>query len=275
MKARRELSTFATRLEALASRQRRHEALHWAAFVLSLVSLVLLAIWVIGLRGSVPLGWVVLDIGLCVVFGLEFFTRSGFRWNRARYVFTHFFDFIAMVPALALIHHGFALEGVWAWLIFATRLVRAIDRLLGDGFLRRNAFALAEGFEEDITDRVLLGIMARIQADLDRGHFGQAAAKALARNKATVLQRIRAAHPHEGLGAEIAHLAGLDTALERAEERTYDAISEIMDSTEVDHAIRDLVDSAFSDMRGHMGKKSWKQHLGFRGRARQQKQESS
>jgi hypothetical protein len=258
------ISTIAARLEELELLPHRHAALHWGAFILSLLSLVLLAIWVFGSRGAVPTAWIIVDIGLGVAFAVEFFTRSGFRWSRAAYLRTRFFDFIAIVPALALVHHGFAIEGVWVWLIMVARFIRAVDRLLGDGFVQRTVLALLEGFEEEITDRVLERILARIQADMDRTSFSHGVAEAFVRNKAAVLQRVRAATPKEGLVPGLAHIVGLDAALERAEERTYDAIVGILNSGEVDRAVRDVVDSSFSRMRSEIGKKSWRKHLWFR-----------
>ena len=226
----------------------------------------MLAIWVFGSRGAVPSAWIMLDIGLGVVFAVEFFTRSGFRWDRATYWRTRFFDFVAIVPALALVHHGFVIEGVWVWLILVARAVRVVDRSLGDGFVQRTVLALVEGFEEEITDRVLERIIARIQGDMDRASFSHGVAEAFVRNKAAVLQRVRAATPREGLVPGLAHLVGLDAALERTEERTYDAIVEIINSEEVDRAVRDVVNSSFSRMRTELGKKSWRQHLGIRRR---------
>lgn len=258
--------TIAARLRELDSLPHRNAILHWAAFILSLLSLILLSIWVLGSRESVPGVWVMLDIGLGVVFAVEFFTRSGLRWGRAAYLYTHFFDFVAIVPALALVNHGFAIEGVWVWLILVARAVRVVNRLLGDGFLQRTILALVGGFEEEITDRVLERIIARIQEDMDQASFSHGVAEAFARNKAAVLQSVRAATPHEGIGPGLAHIVGLTAALERAEERTYDAIVEIMKSEEVDHAVRDVVNSAFSRMRDELGKKSWRQQLGIRSR---------
>ncbi len=259
-------STIAARLEELESLPHRNAALHWAAFTLSLLSLILLLTWVFSSRGSVPSAWVLLDIGLGGIFAVEFFTRSGFRWDPAGYVRTRFFDFVAIVPVLALVNHGFVIEGVWVWLILVARAVRVVDRFLGDGFVQRTVLALVEGFEEEITDRVLERIIARIQADMDRASFSHGVAEAFVRNKAAVLQRVRAATPREGLVPGLAHLVGLDAALERTEERTYDAIVEIMNSEEVDRAVRDVVNSSFSRMRNELGKKSWRQHLGLRRR---------
>ena len=211
-----------------------------------------------------PSAWVLLAIGLGAVFADEFFTRSGFRWGWSTYLGTHFFDFIAIVPALALVNHGFVIQGVWVWLILVARAARVVDRFLGDGFVRRTFLALVEGFEEEITDRVLERIIARIQADMDRANFSHGVAEAFIRNKAAVLQRVRAATPREGLVPGLAHIVGLDAALERTEERTYDAIVEILNSDEVDLAVRDVVNSSFSRMRNELGEKSWRQHLGLR-----------
>jgi hypothetical protein len=138
-----------------------------------------------------------------------------------------------------------------------------VDRLLGDGFANRNALALIEGLEEEITDRVLERIVTRVQADMDQADFSHGIAEALARNKDSVLSRIRAATPHEGFVPSLAHMVHLDAALERAEERTFDAVVGIIDSKEVDHAVKDVVSSLFSRMRIELGERSWRKHLGI------------
>jgi hypothetical protein len=258
--------TIAERLDELESLPHRNAALHWSAFALSLMSLILLSTWVFSSRGSVPGAWIWIDIGLGVVFAIEFFTRSGFRWERSTYFRTRFFDFVAIVPALVLVNHGFPIEGAWVWLILVARIIRVVDRFLGDGFVRRNVLALVEGFEEEITDRVLERLTARLQADMDRAGFSHGVAEALMHNKASVLQRVRAATPHHGLVPGIAHFVKLDSALERAEERTYDAVVEIVNSEEVDHAVRDAVNASFSRMRSELGERSWRKHLGVRRR---------
>jgi len=256
--------TLTGRLEELEALPHRHAALHWIAFAVSLLSLILLSMWIPRASEPVPAAWVWLDIGLAAVFTIEFFTRSGFRWHRANYLRTRFFDFVAIVPALALVNHGFAIEGAWVWLILVARLVRVVDRFLGDGFATRNVLALVEGFEEEITDRVLERIITRIQEDIDRVELSHRVAEALVRNKADVLQRIRAATPRQGFMPGLAHIVGLDAALERAEERSYDAIVGIVNSEEIDRAIRDVVNSSFSSLLNEIGKRTWRQHLGIR-----------
>ena len=252
------------RLKELESMPRRHPALHWSAFILSLLSLIILGAWVFSSQGPVPRFWILADIGLGVVFAVEYVTRSGFRWDRTTYLRTHIFDFVAIVPALAIVNHGFVIQGAWVWLILVARCARVVDRFLGDGFIRRNVWALIEGVEEELTDRVMERIITRIQADMDRANFSKGVSDILVKNKTAILQRVRAATPHEGLVPFLAHLAGLNAFLERAEERTYDAMVEIINSKEVDSAVRELVNSTFSRMRDEIGRQDWKQHLGIK-----------
>ncbi len=257
-------SSLIFRLDELERMPRRHAVLHWLAFTLSLLSFVLLLTWILGDRATVPSTWVWLDVGLGVVFAIEFFTRSGFRWNRSNYLLTHFFDFIAIVPALATVNHGFVGQGAVVWIILVARFVRVIDRLLEDGFVTRNVLALLEGFEEEITDRVMFRIITRLQTDVDRAHLSGKIAESLLKNKEHVLVRIRESTPREGLLPGIARIVGLDTALERAEERAFDAFINFMNSEEVDRTIRDTINSSFASLLNEMGKRTWRQHIGFR-----------
>jgi len=252
------------RIEELEALPRRNPILHWSAFVIALLSLIILSFWVFSGRGPVPAVWVVVDIGIGIISLIEFFTRSGFRWDSGAYLRSHFFDFVAIVPALLLVNQGIAIELVWVWIILVARFIRVIDRLGGDGFVQRNIWALLEGMEEEITDRVLQRIIARVQGDMDRANFSHGVAEAFRKNKSSVLQRVRAVTPHEGVVPSLAHIVGLDAALERAEERTYDAVVQIIDSEEVDHAVRDVVNSVFSRMHNELGEKSWKQNIGIR-----------
>ncbi|MDO8578930.1 MAG: hypothetical protein Q7R50_07120 [Dehalococcoidales bacterium] len=259
-------STYSDRLEAIDKQPRRHWLIHWSALVLSLVSLGILILGMAVFREPLPETWVWLDIGIGALFAIEFFTRSGFHWNPLRYVNTHLFDFTALVPALMFLHHGVFAEGLWVWLILVTRVTRAFDRGLGDGFIVHNFFALLEGFEEEITDRVTLRIMDRIQSDMSEGKFGSSAADAMAKHKQAVLNRVRAEHPHDGIGLELARWVGLEDAVIRAEERIYDAMVEVLRSHEVDEVIRANLETIFAGLRAEIGKKAWIKHLGIPGR---------
>jgi len=256
----------ASRIAELEAAPRRGRALHWAAFAGAVFSFLLLAGWMASPDAPVPQGVLLLDLLLSAAAVAEFFTRSGFHWDKLRYVRAHVFDFFAMVPALWLVLRGFPYEGWWVWLLLAARATRAVDRVLGDGFVRRKIVALLEAFEEETTDRVMLRILARVEADLEGGRFGDAVGDALARNRDEVLQRVREATPLEGLPGELARISGLDAALARAEARAYDAVVEVLRSSEVDRALRDVVASTFANLRAEIRRKAWREELGFRPR---------
>ena len=100
---------------------------------------------------------------------------------------------------------------------------------------------------------------------MDRAGFSHAVAQALMRNRESVLKRVKQATPRQGFMPGLAHAVKLDAALERAEERTYDAVVKIVDSEEIDRALRDAINSSFSRMHAELGEKSWRKHLGIRG----------
>jgi hypothetical protein len=251
-------------LEQMSGRPHRNAVLHWAAFVLSLVSLTIVILWLINPQTPVSRFWLWFDIGLCIFFVFEFVTRSGFRWRPAEYARSRFFDYIAIVPVLLLVNFDVVWLYTWVWLILVARVVRALDRILGDGFARRNFFALLNGFEEEITDRVMVRIIERLHADVTRGKFGQTLSQSMNNNKESVLRRIRAEHPQEGLGANLARITGLEGALARAEERVFDSVIEVLASPEIDQAIHDSLDSTFSVLKAELGEKTWKKNLGIR-----------
>ena len=252
------------RLDKITSLHRRNHIIHWAAFAFALISLIPPLFWVISPTQTLSVYWMWIDVGLGVFFGVEFLTRSGLRWNPASYMRTRFFDFAAVVPSLVLVHFQVPHLEVWVWIILVARCGRVLDRVLGDGFWTRNLFALLEGFEEEITDRVMLRIVIRVRDDLERSHFGHGIAESLASNKERLLRQVRQQHPHEGVSGGLAKLTGFNNALERAEERTFDAMVEIVKSPEVDQAIREAVDSAFSRMQKELEVKSWRGRLGIK-----------
>jgi len=106
--------------------------------------------------------------------------------------------------------------------------------------------------------------VGNIQADLDRAEFSHNIAEAIKRNKSAVLKRIYSATPQEGLLPGALHLVGLDNALERAGEKAYDAVVEIIDSREVDASVRDVISSSFTRIRTTLKERTWRKHMGIR-----------
>lgn len=244
---------------------RRARWLHWLAWAAAVAAIVVLAFAAFGEPGretAMALGWT--DLGLTLAFAVEIFTRSGWRRDGWKYLAWRWFDFIAMVPLVFLFPLRLDSILIWVWIVLVMRLVRLVDRTLGDGFVQRNALALLSAVEEEISDRVLLSIIARIETEIALAKFGEGAANALGRNREAVLNRIYEEQLRDGAFSKIATFTGLRETIERAEEKTFDAIRSIVGSKETDEAIRDVIQTALRRARLQIGAKSWKRRLGLR-----------
>jgi hypothetical protein len=243
---------------------RRARWIHHLAWIGSVLSLgILFTSLFLPDRGG---AWLVaIDLALTVFFVLEFFTRSGLRQQGPRYIAWRWFDFPAMVPILWLAAHGWLVHPVWFWIVLVLRLGRAIDRTLGDGYFLRQIGILIEGVEEEISDRVVVQVLTRVQAELADAKFGHVAAQELRKNRDPVLKRIYQEQTKDsGFVSAVAHATGLQSALERAEARIYDSIVEMVGSAETDTMISDIITQTLRKAEQEMGQKTWRRRLGVR-----------
>lgn len=237
--------------------------LHWLAWLASIVSFVVLAVPLVTEREeALPATWRQLDLWICLGFTLEFFTRSGFRQGGWRYARWRGFDFLGMVPVVFL--DGFVQLPAWLlWLVLVARLTRMVDRTLGDGFVKRNALALVEAVEEEISDRVVGKIMTRIEGELGAVRFGQATADVMAKHRDAVLHRIYEEQlPETSTLARIANFTGVQKAVERLEARVFDSVVGMIQSDETDALVREILTASFQRAREEITKRSWRKELG-------------
>ena len=243
--------------------ERRPRWIHWSAWFASVVSFATLLGWLLGPRrpeSLAPLGTV--DLLLSAAWTLEFFTRTGWRRSGLRYLAWRWFDVVAMLPILFLLDIGWNVPAAIVWFVLATRLVRATDRTLGDGFLLGLFTTVLEGVEEEISDRVILKITSRIGAELEKARFGAAASKALAANRGAILERIYEEQLKDGgLLTRVAQATGLRSALEKSEARVFDSILEILGSEATDQAIRAVIRETLGRATAEIGQKSWRKRL--------------
>lgn len=233
--------------------------LHWAAWLASGLALVTLgfAAWGDLSEGGIrDLGR--LDLALSLFFLVEFFTRSGWRRFGWRYAATRWFDFVAIVPAGWLVSEALAAPWV-VWTVFVARAVRLVDRSLGDGFVLRHVLALVEGLEEEVSDRVVVKILSRVQGELVDARFGNVAAEALRKNRDAILERVyREQLRDAGLLGSFASITGLQGALERSERRLFDSIIEMVGSPETDAMVADIVGQTLERAKREIGQRSWR-----------------
>ncbi len=240
---------------------KRSRLLHWAAWLLAILALAILVVAILGqVEASVAWKLAFVDLALTALFAVEFFTRSGWRTQRARYLRWRWFDFIAMVPAGLGLVQGWPLWIIW--IVLVCRTIRALDRTLGDGFLQKQLLILVAGFEEEITDRVVDRVLVRWQAEIGKADFGHAAADALLANREAILKRVYDVQLKTGTLAKLVNLSGMRGNIEKEEAVIFDEVVAIMGSAEVDKAIRDVVNASFQSVRTELDASTWRSQLG-------------
>lgn len=237
----------------------RSRTLHWLAWGGALISMAIAAIWMWTAPSANLLTLIQgVDVALALLFAAEFFTRTGWQKSRLTYVKWRWFDFVAIVPITAL--GPLSVPAIF-WVVFVCRAIRLVDRTLGDGFVQRKVIGLASIAEEEISDRVLVKMLARWERELETANFGTAMAQALSRNKEAVLQRVYAEQLQDGTFAKIAHFSGLQSTLEKEERRLFSAVIVMVGSREVDSAIRDVIASSLRRTREQFSARDWRRNL--------------
>lgn len=238
--------------------------IHWLAWAAAVASLAALAYALTRRAADVPLWLAQADLWLSVALAVEFFTRPGLRQEKLRYVGWRWFDFLAMAPVVFLAA-WVPLHAMVVWAVVLARVARVIDRTFGDGFVKRHVLALVGAIEEEISDRVLGKILGRVEGELKRARFGEAASEALARRKKAFLDRIYEEQKPEGAAASrILGMTGLQSAVERFEERIFDAVVKVVGSRETDQLIVELIGASLGEAREELERRSWRSEIGLR-----------
>ncbi|MHB8585144.1 MAG: hypothetical protein ACYDDF_04825 [Thermoplasmatota archaeon] len=241
-------------------RTARSRFVHWMAFGTAILSFALLAGWALEPQPTVPFGLVAIDVAITLFSLYEFWTRSGLHWHGTRYVGLHFFDFIAMVPGFALVAYGYH-GRIVLWILVAARAARAVDRTLGDGFAERFAISVLDLVESEIVDEVTRNVARHMGEEVARASFARAISAALKTNKEPLLEKLRAEQLPAGALGALGRISGIETMLHHAEERAFDAITDLLGSDEIDKAIRDVIGDTVANLEKRASRPSWRQRI--------------
>jgi len=164
----------------------------WLLLLLALFSIALLA-WInLAQITAQQLFWVrVVDYGICLAFAAEFF-RHGRRvgWTDG-YIARHWYAFLGMVPVThALLEHP-----VIGLVFVLARLVRAIDRVLGEGFVARLLNRGKDTLIGAVSGAITVAVLNEVANVLVKGTYTRNVSRALAENerelRAMILDKLR------------------------------------------------------------------------------------
>ncbi len=165
----------------------------WLLFGLALLSIAMLAWQNFGVVTSQQLFWIrAIDYGVCAIFVAEFFLHWRQEQWTLRYLSRNWYAFLGMIPVShSLLHHH-----PWIRLLLVlARLARAIDRILGEGFVLRLLNRVKDLVIGAISGAITVAVLNEVADVLVKGTYTRNISRALAENEADlrtmVLEKLR------------------------------------------------------------------------------------
>ncbi len=161
----------------------------WALFLLAIFSAGLLT-WPVFFKVSAEqMLWIrVIDSTVCAIFAAEFFLhwrQAGWGWA---YLGRNWYAFLAMVP----VAHPAIIANPWVSLplVFA-RVARAIDRILGSGFVFRLLTRVKDLIIDSISGAITVAVLDEVADVLVKGTYTRNIARALEENQDDLRAMVR------------------------------------------------------------------------------------
>lgn len=218
--------------------------------VLAVVSVALLGLSAFGdltVEQRLTVFWV--DVGICVLFALEFATSwSHLRWRPA-FLLRNWYDVLGMVP----VAHPVFTQGGWTralWvLVVLARVGRAVDRLVGEkvtaSLTGKGTAALVDAVKRPIT----VAVLEEVAAVLQSGHYTKNVAAALEENREEIKAMVREKIEEDQLTGRIAVVPFSDRLVDTVSETTLRVIFAVLDDPRTDELISDLLRENLMQMR--------------------------
>lgn len=165
----------------------------WALFLLACFSIGLLAWPMLFKVTDEQMLWIrIVDSSVCAIFAAEFFLH----WRQAGwalpYLGRNWYAFLGMVP----VAHPAILTYPWlSLLLVLARLGRAVDRILGSGFVFRLLTRIKDIAIGAVSGAITVAVLKEVADVLVKGTYTQNISRALAENeselRAMVLEKLR------------------------------------------------------------------------------------
>lgn len=210
--------------------------------VLAVVSVVLLVLSAFGTftpREQLTVFWI--DVGICVLFALEFlFSWSHLHWRPAFFL-RNWYDVVGMIP----VAHPIFLDGGWTRVLWAVvvlaRIGRAVDRLVGQrvtaSVTKRASAALVDAVKHPIT----VAVLEEVASVLQTGQYTKNIATALEENREEIKNMVREKLEEDRLTSRLTAVPFSDRLVDTVSETTLRVIFSVLDDPRTDELISDVL----------------------------------
>jgi voltage-gated potassium channel len=220
-------------------RRRLADLLVVALAVLSVGLLAYSAIADLDYQQQLTIFWI--DLGICVLFAIEFVGSWRNSGTGLIYLWRNWYDVLSMVP----VAHPDFVEGTWTrllwWIVILARVGRAADRLYGErvtaAVTRRVVTTLVDTIKFPITVAVLEEVAGVLQA----GRYTENLALALRENELEIKSMVREKVEADPLTGRIRWVPFHDRLVDTVSETTLRVVFEVLHDPRTDELIADVL----------------------------------
>jgi voltage-gated potassium channel len=198
-----------------------------------------------------------IDLAIVAIFAIEFLIRVARAKDKRDYVVGHWYDLIGMIPVSTPFFRAFRLARLVRVLVIGSRFVRATNRTFGGSVVERIVGKYTNIIVEGVTDPIVLVLLDRTEEVLTKGSYGTSAARALDRSRDAIIGRINEQLKTDRTARVLLATPGLETLVEKLQERMFNAIITTLGSREMDATIVAVIQEIIADLRREVKKKEW------------------
>ncbi|MGH3367572.1 MAG: ion transporter [Nocardioidaceae bacterium] len=182
-----------------------------------------------------------IDVGVCVVFAVEF----GWRWHRSgwsrRFLARNWYEILGMIPVSHPALRSFRLLRLVRVVVVLVRLGYAADRAFGEEFTIRLVRRFTDVIVEAIKRPITVAVLDEVSGVLRTGHYGRNLARALEENhrplRAMVLEKLK----HDPTTRHLSVLPFHDRMVVAVSDTTLRVVQEVLQDPRTDELVADIL----------------------------------
>jgi hypothetical protein len=197
-----------------------------------------------------------IDLIICEIFFIEFFTRTVGSKEPKKYARRHWFDILGMIPVSHPALRAFRLLRILRLFIVFTRLKVSIDKAYGEGVTRRFIRRYKELLADEVTNRVMIKMIELVEAELAKTKYQRmltgvtsAIESRRAEIKRLAVDAVDKTLDKQPLTRLIKLIPFASSQIKRSVDDSVDAVMDMLRSEEINKMILEVLKSVLTEMK--------------------------
>jgi voltage-gated potassium channel len=203
-----------------------------------------------------------IDLGICVLFLVEFVASWRASGVGLVYLWRNWYDVLSMVPAA----YPDFVEGTWTrllwWLVILARVGRAADRLYGERVTAAVTSRVVTTLVDTIKYPITVAVLEEVAEVLQTGRYTENLANALRENELEIKSMVREKVKADPLTGRITWVPFHDRLVDTVSTTTLRVVFEVLNDPRTDELIADVLRENLLQLREEVRKHDYGPGLG-------------